>query len=183
MELIREQLHQNGLKDQEWQKDQARERALREALMMQRDTFQHFVTLTFAEPLSPAEATARTLSALYALQKQIGAHLKHFATLSLDQKYQWRAADDMHSESDELVTHWHVHMLVSGLGDAMTLRQIEQFFQRQSFGETRALHADGAAALMEYCTDSWRGNRVGKLQFTNDRTIRTHMTRAGHRID
>jgi hypothetical protein len=36
---------------------------------------------------------------------------------------------------------------------------------------------------MEYCTDSWRGNRVGKLQFTNDRTIRTHMTRAGHRID
>lgn len=182
MELIREQLYQNGLKDQDWQKDQARERALREALMMQRDTFQLFVTLTFAAPVSPADATARTLSALYALQQQIGAHIKHFATLSLDQMYQWRAADDMHLDKSELVTRWHVHLLVSGIDDHLTLRQIEQFYEKQGFGETRAHFADGAAALMAYCTDSWRGNRVGKLQFTNDRTIRTHMTRMGHMI-
>ncbi|MFN5598686.1 MAG: hypothetical protein ACK5AK_04810 [Gemmatimonas sp.] len=182
MELIRESLIHQRLKDQDWFRDQQREHALVAALRMQRDTFQYCTTITFRQAIPLGDAVVLIRKALRQIEHKTGQHLKHFVSLALTQNHQWQDRDIDVSENTDLIAHWHAHAMLSGIPETLSVDHVAGIFWEAGCGHTLLQRYDGHDAALTYLVDASIGNRVGKLQFTNDRTIRTQLARAGQLI-
>jgi len=181
MHLIKHELMSRGYVVG-YEKDQRREAALNTALVQQRYAFTHFVTVTFPRATTEQRALETMHRALRALDGLNQKRVRFFYELSIEPKYWTSAVKETASELDTLLTRWHVHVLLGGLGSAITHRQIEQVFRKQCRGLVKVKRNDGSPRLSGYLASRRRGNRIGALQQTNDRTIKATMARLGQVI-
>lgn len=201
--LIREGLIEQHLKDVDPERDAARQQVLHDALIQQRHAFQYFVTATFLTPIAAGDASLKVQQFLKGLQRhrflrmrrrmdrlagftpqpKTRGRIKYFYTLSLDQRHQWAFRDEHVVGNEELVSRWHVHMLLNAYDRSLSAADLTMELDLAGFGVCDYFHYDNNPRLMGYLMAVNKGNRVGKLQFTNDVTIRNAMERAGHMID
>jgi hypothetical protein len=200
--LLREELIEQNLKDVDPVRDAARQQVLHDALTQQRYAFQYFVTATFLSPVAASEASLKVQQFLTGLQRhrflrmwrrmdrlagitpqpKTRGRIKYFYTLSLDQRHQWAFRDEHVDGNDDLVSRWHVHMLLSAYDRTLSAADLTMELDLAGFGQCDYFRYDSDPKLMGYLMAVNKGNRVGKLQFTNDVTIRRVMERNGHLI-
>lgn len=201
--LLREQLLVAGLRDADPERDRQRSALLETVLRDQQHTFQFFVTATFLTPQPLSDAvdqvhelldglsrnrflkTTRRLQVLAGQTPMSHARgrIKYFYSLSLDQRHQWAFADAHTAEVDDLVSRWHVHLLVAGQGRRFKPEDIMLELELANFGKYFIRPIFDVDHVARYMMREDKGNRVGKLQKTNDRTIRDALERHGHLID
>lgn len=200
--LIGEELVEQRLKDRDPERDAARQQVLHDALTQQRHAFQYFVTATFPTPVAASEASLKVQQLLAGLQQhrflrmrrrmdrlagvtpqpKTRGRIKYFYTLSLDQRHQWAFRDEHVVGNDDLVAPWHVHLLLSAYDRTVSVADLTMELDLAGFGQCDCFRYDSDPKLMGYLMAVNKGNRVGKLQFTNDVTIRNAMERAGHMV-
>lgn len=181
MHLIKHELMARGYVAG-YEQDQRREAALNTALVLQRHAFTHFVTVTFPDAITELEAVIAINRSLRSLGRLNQKRVRFFCELSLAPQHGFTSATESSSGDAEMVTRWHVHLLLGGLNGEITCRQIASAFHHASGGIVDVQVTDGSPRLSEYLASRNTGNRVGKLQRTNDRTIKTTMARFGEVI-
>ena len=178
MHLIKHELEARGYVAG-YEQDQRREVALNTALVQQRHAFTHFATVTFPRATTEQEALDTMHRALRALDGVNQHRVRFFYELSLEPKYLYAAVSETSYDDSAMLTRWHVHILLGGLRQDLTFRQLHDVFKRQCRGHVSVKRYDGSPRLSAYLSSRKRGNRIGKLQRTNDRTIKTTMARFG----
>lgn len=81
MELIRESLIHQHLKDHDWVRDEQRGVALLDALKKQRDTFEYFTSISFREPLPLGDTVVRIRAAIHRVEETAKHHVKYFVAM------------------------------------------------------------------------------------------------------
>lgn len=165
-----------------YEQDQRREAALTIALTRQCHAFTHFVTVTFPRSTNEQEALEAIHQALRALDGLNQKRVRFFYELSLSPRHLYGSTTEDSTGEQELLTHWHVHLLLGGLRDSVTPRQLSRVFRQQCHGFVCVMRNDGSPRLSEYLASRSRGNRIGGLQQTNDRTIRSTLASFGEAI-
>lgn len=175
---IRREMKARGYEGTAGQQE-ARRRAMYDALKAQRFAYSTFATVTFPWAISEADAVVAIGKCLRVLGSLNGGPFRHFYELSLDRKHWYSATAADYLGDTQLVAHWHVHLLLGGLRSTLTRADIRRALRHGHWGHVDVKEYDHSEALSSYLASDLKGNLLGRLQGTNDRTIRDKLARAG----
>jgi hypothetical protein len=157
---------------------------IRQQLQKKKELFTYFATVTWAKPISLADAVVQTHQALRVLGQVNDKKYYYFYSVALAPSKQFNYAQsyDDGTINDDIIADWHVHLLLGNMRHDITAREISTALRRKTGCICHVTGIYDVDGLINYVTETSHGNTIGQLMQTNIKSIDAQRCEAQHTI-